>query len=574
MLCTLVRRSVLALAVASAFACDGGRPAAPSPESPAVETPDVPELKPGQRETLLGQWDALDPKLPPFPPLAKGSGHQSDLYNAEAIVPPQCYTRTQGKHNPCYVCHQDPINGRGRENRMADGDLQGEYSFSDTALTNHWTNLYEDRSKQVAAISDDDILQYIGQDNYTVLRPRLIASGWEGYLPDLKDLQRGSEAFDGQGFAKDGSQWVAFSYKPMPSTFWPTNGSTDDVMIRLPEPFRATAVGAPSRDVYRANLALLEAAIKGQPEMAVEPIDEQVVGVDLDGSGEIGTARRVLRGKTYVGAAREVKLETFVYPRGTEFLHTVRYVGWNDQGVTVSTRMKEVRYMVKHTRYRKSTMGAFYDEEHQEKIEGNLPRYSDLKAQGIDNKFGWNLRGFIEDAEGELRPATYEEGLFCMGCHTSIGSTIDKVFSFARKVDGPRGWGYIDLRGMPDAPNVGETEGEILTYLQRVGGGAEFRNNDEMEQRWFNRDGSVNVGLVKQADVHALTTPSRERALTLNKAYRVIVKDQDFIKGRDASLRPPRNVFPKVQNGTEPLRKEHRHRWDIRLDWTMPPSSP
>ena len=158
-------------------------------------------------------------------------------------------------------------------------------------------------------------------------------------------------------------------------------------------------------------------------------------------------------------------------------------------------------------------------------------------------------------------------GLFCMGCHTSIGSTIDKVFSFARKVDGPEGWGYIDLRGMPDAPNAGETEGEILTYLKRVGGGAEFRNNDEMERRWFNRDGSVKVDLVKKADVYTLTTPSRERALTLNKAYRTIVKQQDFTRGRDASVRRPRNVFAKVKNGTEPLKKQHRYRWDIRLDW-------
>jgi len=58
--------------------------------------------------------------------------------------------------------------------------------------------------------------------------------------------------------------------------------------------------------------------------------------------------------------------------------------------------------------------------------------------------------------------------------------TIDKTFSFARKRDGVPGWGYLALRGMPDAPNRGERRGEIATYLERVVGGSEFRSNPEM----------------------------------------------------------------------------------------------
>ena len=46
---------------------------------------------------------------------------------------------------------------------------------------------------------------------------------------------------------------------------------------------------------------------------------------------------------------------------------------------------------------------------------------------------------------------------------------------------------------------MGETEGEIVTYLQRVGGGGEFRSNPEMYERWFNEDGTVNVKAVKNA---------------------------------------------------------------------------
>src|SRR5690606_38597639 len=124
---------------------------------------------------------------------------------------------------------------------------------------------------------------------------------------------------------------------------------------------------------------------------------------------------------------------------------------------------------------------------------------------------------------------TYEENLFCMGCHTSLGSTIDNTFSFARKIDGAAGWGYVNLRGMPDAPNVGEEEGEIATYLQRAGGGGEFRSNPEMEARFFTA-GQADLEKIRAAkDVYELVTPSRERALLLNKAYRVIVADQDYI---------------------------------------------
>ena len=96
------------------------------------------------------------------------------LYNAEGVVPPMCYTRTEVKNNPCYVCHQDGIDGR--ENVMNDGDLQQAYSFSDVGLQNHWKNLFEDRTERVKAISDDEILNYISGDNYSELPSRLRAA--------------------------------------------------------------------------------------------------------------------------------------------------------------------------------------------------------------------------------------------------------------------------------------------------------------------------------------------------------------------------------------------------------------
>src|SRR5690606_35647612 len=151
----------------------------------------------------------------------------------------------------------------------------------------------------------------------------------------------------------------------------------------------------------------------------------------------------------------------------------------------------------------------------------------------FDNALGWYLSGFIEDYEGELRPQTYEEGMFCMGCHTSIGTTLDSTFSFARKVPGGQGFRYIDLVGMPDAPSRGEPDtGEILAYLKRAGGGSEFRENDEMRERWFREDGSVDEAKVREADVYTLLAPSRRRALNLNKAYLHIVRHQSYRLGR------------------------------------------
>jgi hypothetical protein len=452
---------------------------------------------------------------------------------------------------------------------MNDADLQLAYTFSDVGTTNHWLNLFEDRGARVAAIGDDEIRAWIDTDNYSELPERLESAGFGGYVPDLEGLEQGAAAFDAEGFALDGSGWVAFNYKPLPSTFWPTNGSTDDVMIRLPEAFRRAADGTPSRDAYRANLAILEANVKGLETIATRPIDETVVDADLDGDGALGTATRISRLASFVGGASAHLLLPPLYPVGTEFLHTVRYVGIGADGaIGVSRRMKEVRYMRKSSIVPLAQLAELYREEQYAKEAGYLPGYINRWQQGLDNEMGWLIQGFIEDRNGRLRVQTYEETLFCMGCHTSLGATIDKTFAFPRKVDGAAGWGYIDLRGMPDAPNVGETQGEIATYLERAGGGSEFRNNDEMLARWFTPDGTLDRAKVAAADVYELIAPSRERALALNKAYRTIVADQDYIFGRDAVVIPPSNVYDEVDPETAPtLGADRFFVWDMRLDW-------
>jgi hypothetical protein len=574
-LCATGARGVSALAVALSACASQQTSAPPAAVAHVQRAPNVVTSSPAQvpQAEPLGRYsyedvlamlrtdDAVVPARPPVHPY-------HTVYNREAIVPPMCYTRTEGQHNPCYVCHQDRVPGR--PNAMNDGQLQLAYSFSELGAQNHWQNLFEDRSARVAAISDAEIKAWVAGDNYSELEGRLRAAGFKGYVPDLGDLARGAEAFDEEGFARDGSHWVAFNYMPLPSTFWPTNGSTDDVMIRLPQSFRSAADGQYARDVYRANLALVEANIKGLDAVSVAPIDERVVGSDLDGDGVLGTAERITRHASYVGAAARELKRAFLYPRDTEFLHSVRYVGVDAKGaVFVPPRMKELRYMRKYFPRTEPQLAEAYLLEQIAKDKGELPGYVDRGEHGLDNELGWVLSGFIENRAGRLRAANYEETLYCMGCHSSIGSTIDSTFSFARKVDGRDGWGYVNLRGMPDAPSRGERKGEIATYLARAGGGDELRSNTEMLARWF-KDGHVDERKVRAAtDVYTLITPSRRRALELDKAYRVIVEDQDFVYGRDATVVPPANVYTAVDPETAPTLPEAlAQRWDIRLDWS------
>jgi hypothetical protein len=102
-----------------------------------------------------------------------------------------------------------------------------------------------------------------------------------------------------------------------------------------------------------------------------------------------------------------------------------------------------------------------------------------------------------------------------------------------------------------------------------VGGGSEFRNNDEMTARWFRADGTPDPEKLATAkDVYDLITPSPGRAIALNKAYRTIVEDQDYIYGKDTVLAPPANVYDRIENDKTPtLPPERIYKWNILLDW-------
>ena len=467
--------------------------------------------------------------------------------NREAVVPPACYAKTDGVSNPCYACHTV---GQGR-NHQVDFDLQEEYAFSETALTNRWSNLFVDRRARIAAISDDQALAWMRQDNYRLLRATLAwQKDYDGWRPDL-DLDAG---FDADGFARDGSGWRAVRYKPFPGAFFPTNGSAGDVFIRLPRDYRVDAQGVASPAIYAANLAILEAAIATP------------------------SGREAGLPATYLGGASAQAAVRFAYPEGTELMHTVRYVD-PDAPNLLSRRMKEVRYMRKVRSLDPWAVMRAYEKEGIEKDEGHLPVFAGSPTTGLENGFGWHIGGFIEDEQGRLRVQTMEETLSCMGCHGGgVGVTVDHTFSFARKVPGAAGWRWQDLRGMVDAPQAGHALPEVLEYFQRVGAADELRANDEMLARFFG--GKPGVASLDEAEVRRaaaggdrdlawLLAPSRARALRMAKAYMTIVREQSFALGRDPVAAPVVGLHQRIENGTTDLGKAGRVFTDGRLwlDW-------
>jgi len=294
-------------------------------------------------------------------------------------------------------------------------------------------------------------------------------------------------------------------------------------------------------------------------ERTVEPLDETLAQVDLNGDGVIGGRVTKIRGlpARYLGLAADEAVQRHLYPPGTEFLHTVRYLD-PDRPNPLSVRMKEVRYSRKVLRTDNWYLQRQYEKDLDAKDQGQLPVFTGSALVGLRNDFGWQLQAFIEDAHGRLRLQSREEHLFCMGCHSTIGITVDQSFGFPRKVPGAPGWAHQDLAGIPDVPQAGQPEPEILTYFRRVRGGDEFRANDEILARFF-AAGEVNADLVRQGtpaghrDIAWLLSPSRARALILNKAYRARVSEQRFEKGRDAVAVPTGKVHRDIVNGSTDL---------------------
>ena len=512
-----------------------------------------------------------------------------ELTNETPHITSQCYTKTedsQGRiHNPCFSCHTASV----RPNLLNDHDLQKAYDFPAPAEDNPWKNLFKDRTAEIAAISDDEMRDYLRQSNYLDAEGGIIPAlrlakaqadwdynddgQWDGFVPDAYFN------FDADGFdhAPDGTPtgWRAFGYYPFLGTFWPTNGSTDDVLVRLAQPFRTNLAGHYDPMVYKTNLAIVEAIIR-ERDIPIQPVEEAMVGgIDLDKDGQIGTAELIkydwapLEGRLmwYVGQALEeqrsgrVHLAAGLYPEGTEFFHTVRYVDINEEDGAnqLAARMKELRYMKKLYWMTYADLDQRMAAELKEKHDfpDRIRSFRGNIESGLGNDQGWVLAAMIEDADGRLRPQTREELAFCVGCHSGIGATTDSTFAFPRRLsaDSFQGgwyhWSQKGLRGTPERLRK-DGQGDYAFYLATNGAGDEFRENEEIRTRFFNADGELKPNMLEalSQDIAVLIEASPERAMVLNKAYRVIVQEQSFNLGRDATVRPADNVHEFVPMGT------------------------
>jgi Tol biopolymer transport system component len=497
------------------------------------------------------------------------------LSNEAAYIPPQCYVKTDLKtgkvFNTCYTCHT-----RGQlPNIINDSDLQKEFLFPAYAMENRWKNVLRDRSALASNISDQEILDYIRQSNYFDEAGRLILADklvrppmgwdydrdgrWDGFVPDCYF------SFDESGFDRDPdghiTGWRAYSYYPFPSTYWPSGGNPNDIMIRLPEIFRTNEAGEEDLEVYAINLAILESLIKKANIRLTNPVDETLYQVDLNKDGSMGEAQVVVydwaplegRNMSYVGQAklalekRQTRLAAGLFPRGTEYLSTVRYLDIRDNDIVLSERFKEVRYLRKVSWLNYAQIEQIVMDEIKEK--DDFPDRLRLPVgnpeTGVYNGSGWIIQAFIEDAQGELRPQNFEETTACIGCHGGVGVTTDSIFSFSRKLDAQAaqaGWAHWSQRDYLKGLNEPKVEFkragiqyEYTFYLMYGGAGDDFRANSDNLDTFFGVNGVLRQDMAEALhdDISLLLYPSPERLLALNKAYKTIVDEQSFIFGRD-----------------------------------------
>jgi len=532
-----------------------------------------------------------------------------NIKNMDSVyISPQCYTKTQDNKgntfNPCYSCH---INSSA-PNFIDDFDLQASYDFSESSNKNPFTNSFKDRTTLVEKIADKEILSYINQSNYKSSDGRIIIADklnydlpskwdfaydgkkdgkWKGYIPDSYFN------FDDEGFDKDlngiYTGWRAFAYTPFLGTFWPTNGSVDDVLIRLPKSMMQDEKGNFSKEIYKINLAIVESMIKKQDIKLDFEVDESKYNVDLNHNNLVDKTSiivykwnkpdalskypKVIYRNYYVGLAKKELIENKLhispglYPDGTEFLHSVRYIGIDEQknSIKMSPRMKELRYTKKTSWNNYSQLSNAAQSEIKEK-DAFPERLRGVKGdmeKGLSNGLGWVYQGFIEDKNGNLRPQSYEETLSCIGCHSGIGATTDSSFAFPRKFDEKNAWYHWtkkDLKGTKDRV-LSNKKGEFAFYLEQNRAGDEYRANEEIKNKFFDKDGKLiqsEVDKIKD-DITYLIYPSVKRAIKLNKAYKVIVDEQSFIYGKDAHIKPlddsvHKEVEPGKSTGITPIK--------------------
>ncbi len=160
--------------------------------------------------------------------------------------------------------------------------------------------------------------------------------------------------------------------------------------------------------------------------------------------------------------------------------------------------------------------------------------------KGFDNEMGWYYRGYIEDFDGTLRKQTEEETLSCIGCHAKLAATTDSTFALQRHV----GWEYQNLEKIDDRDD------EYKEHLLQNPTGNEYGTNSEVFEKFFNSDRSIKKEMFDKLsqDIKVLLLPSYQRAMQLNKAYYLLVKEQSYIYGKEAPMQPIKNVHKLIED--------------------------
>jgi hypothetical protein len=432
--------------------------------------------------------------------------------------------------------------------------VQVELSIPRFAAPNRWANAITPPAP--VSISERELLAYVRTDNYR--RGDAVAAS-AGYAPDC------NFAPDAQGWDRDGrgtaTGWRAYTSTPTPGMFWPTNGSAGDAYVRLPEAYRRDAKGAASEAIYALNLAIVEAMIR-RTDVAIAPTKEAPLGVDLDGDGKLGVARRIAfvwppakdNPLHYLGKAAALDRAIAgwpaagLYPAGTEIVHSVRYLDVASGRVRPAARMKELRYMKKlrWQTYSALDLASKGEQREKEQDPDTLRHIYGDGERGVGTGTGWQMLGYIEDEAGTLRAQTTEETAACIGCHGGVGATTDSTFGFARKVSWTAPPRFMALA----EPMRADGHGEYRTWLEAVGAGDDFASNAEVAAKFFARDGSVVPAMARALarDISVLVVPSPTRALALDRAYLAHVRAQSFVLGRDVFVGAPQLETKLVQD--------------------------
>ena len=291
-------------------------------------------------------------------PASAGSLTSQVPANPFAYIPPQCWTKTRDAagavHNPCYTCHVAAPRAQLRPRRGSAALLRlrrrrgGPQPLDQPVRrppARHRRDQPTPRSWPMSA-TDNHHAPTAHLDAGATAGARCRPSGTStatasgrvtaGRLVRLR-RPRASTAIR-PATAPAGAP---IAYKPLPGAFWPTNGSADDVAIRLPAPFRERSrrhagrrclrpeprhPGEPDHPGRRDHPGHRRGAARcrSRPRRQALGTATRVAfafdprnGID-DELGRPGPGRAGLPGALHLAA--------LLFPEGTEFVHSVRYL--------------------------------------------------------------------------------------------------------------------------------------------------------------------------------------------------------------------------------------------------------